>query len=84
MRGMNAIHDAISKTGGPSSVAKMLGVSVQAVCFWRDGKRTFPAALCPKFERETNGAVRCEELRPDFDWACLRQSASAQSHKEAA
>lgn len=50
----------------------MLNVTTQAVCFWRDGKRGLPADHCPAIERATNGAVRCEELRPDVDWAYLR------------
>jgi len=28
--------------------------------------------LCINIERETFGAVRCEDLRPDVDWAVLR------------
>jgi DNA-binding transcriptional regulator YdaS (Cro superfamily) len=33
-----------------------------------------PAAHCPSIERATKGAVRCEDLRPDVDWAVLRNS----------
>lgn len=29
-------------------------------------------ALAISIERESNGAVRCEDLRPDVDWAYLR------------
>ena len=50
-------------------MARLLGVTVQAVCFWRDGERKFPAEHCPVAERITHGAVRCEDLRPDIDWA---------------
>jgi DNA-binding transcriptional regulator YdaS (Cro superfamily) len=32
------------------------------------------AALCVNIERESVGFVRCEELRPDVDWAYLRKS----------
>lgn len=28
--------------------------------------------LCIAIERESAGAVRCEDLRPDVDWAYLR------------
>lgn len=31
-----------------------------------------PAEYCPDIERATRGEVRCEELRPDVDWAVLR------------
>jgi len=31
-------------------------------------------SLCINIERESCGAVTCEELRPDVDWAYLRGS----------
>lgn len=30
--------------------------------------------LCINIERETDGFVRCEDLRPDVDWGYLRTS----------
>lgn len=33
-------------------------------------------SLCINLERESARAVRCEELRPDVDWAYLRQPAT--------
>ena len=38
--------------------------------------------MLPAIERATNGAVRCEDLRPDVDWGVLR-STSAKATKEA-
>jgi DNA-binding transcriptional regulator YdaS (Cro superfamily) len=32
-------------------------------------------SLCINIDRESRGAVRCEDLRPDVDWAYLRGSA---------
>ena len=32
------------------------------------------AELCILLERESNRKVSCEDLRPDVDWAYLRQS----------
>lgn len=32
------------------------------------------AALCIAIERESGGAVRCEDLRPDVDWHFLRRT----------
>ena len=29
-------------------------------------------SLCIDIERESSGRVRCEDLRPDVDWAYLR------------
>lgn len=34
-------------------------------------------SLCINIERESSGAVTCEELRPDVDWAYLRGSGAA-------
>jgi DNA-binding transcriptional regulator YdaS (Cro superfamily) len=58
-------EDAIEKAGGPQAVAKLLGKSVQAVCFWRDGKRRFPVELIPLLEKASG--VRRWAFRPD-DW----------------
>lgn len=42
----------------------------QVVGNWRH--RGVPAEYCPAIERATRGTVRCEDLRPDIDWAVLR------------
>jgi len=36
---MKPIQEAISIAGSVTKLAKELGVTPQAVCFWRDGKR---------------------------------------------
>lgn len=36
------------------------------------GYRRAGESLCINIERESDGAVICEELRPDVDWAYLR------------
>ena len=64
---MSPIRHAIEKAGGPTKVAAELGVSAQAVCFWRDAKRSFPVEHCARMEALTSGAVRRWDLRPD-DW----------------
>lgn len=38
------------------------------------GNRRANAALAIALDRETDGAVPCEETRPDIDWAYLRNS----------
>ncbi len=64
---MDQLKIAIAQIGGPSKVALLLGVSAQAVCFWRDGKRKLPADHCAKIEAATGGLVTRKHLRPD-DW----------------
>lgn len=62
-------------------MARLLGISVQAVCNYRDG-REIDAAYCPTIERATRDlgdVVTCEQLRSDVDWAALRQHALAEA-----
>ncbi|MDW3712918.1 transcriptional regulator [Pseudomonas sp. 2023EL-01195] len=42
------------------------------------GHRQANPALAINIERESSAAVSCEEMRPDVDWAYLRQSGKAQ------
>lgn len=53
-------------------LADLIGVSPAAVNQWISGHRPIPAERCPAIERATNGAVRCEDLRPDVEWSVLR------------
>lgn len=40
--------------------------------------------LCIEIDRESAGAVTCEVLRPDVDWAYLRKSKAPATAKKAA
>lgn len=40
--------------------------------------------LCIRLERESSGAISCEALRPDVDWAFIRGSAAAQPEGQGA
>lgn len=39
------------------------------------GYRSCAESLAIAVERESSGQVRCEDLRPDVDWAFLRNTA---------
>lgn len=68
---MEALKHAIKVAGSQSALASALNLAPQVVSNW--GRRgNVPADYCPSIERVTNGAVRCEDLRPDVDWAYLR------------
>lgn len=69
---MNPIQSAIEISGSVKLLSHSLGVTPQAVCFWRDGERKIPADKCPLIERLTLGVVRCEVLRPDVEWGYIR------------
>lgn len=68
------IVKACDVVGGQASMSRMLKVSAPTVNQWVSGDRPIPAERCPDIERATNGAVTCEDLRPDLadQWAYLR------------
>jgi DNA-binding transcriptional regulator YdaS (Cro superfamily) len=53
-------------------MASRLGVTPSLIWQWISGHRPVSAEQAIAIERETAGAVTCEELRPDVDWAYLR------------
>jgi DNA-binding transcriptional regulator YdaS (Cro superfamily) len=65
---MNLI-DYLTKRGLAASLAKELGVSTVVISQWKTEKRKVPTVRCLEIEKATDGAVRCEDLRPDIDWA---------------
>jgi DNA-binding transcriptional regulator YdaS (Cro superfamily) len=73
-RNVSPIDRAAEIIGSQAALALVCGVSRGAVNQWKDEGRRVPAEYCPAIERATKGQVRCEELRPDIDWAYLRQS----------
>lgn len=79
---MNAISQAIQDAGGPAKVSRECGVSVQAVCFWRDGLRALPAEHCITLEKMNKGSIRCEQMLPEVDWAYMRASTSTPTNQE--
>lgn len=69
------LHTYLQTSGiKQTDLAKQVGVLGVLIHQWANGKRRVPAEHCPAIERATDGAVRCEELRPDVDWAFLRKT----------
>jgi DNA-binding transcriptional regulator YdaS (Cro superfamily) len=66
------LREYLSKAGAGAALAKKLDISPVLVSQWRTGKRRVPAHRCPEIELATDGSVRCEDLRPEIDWAVLR------------
>lgn len=58
--------------GSMQALAEKLGVTKGAVSQWKLDGRRVPAEHCPVIERLTGSEVRCEALRPDFDWKFIR------------
>lgn len=64
---MEAFNKALVIVGGPTEMARIIGVTTQAVCFWRDGKRILPVEHGAAIEAATKGVVSRKELYPN-DW----------------
>lgn len=63
---------AIRAAGGSTAMARTLELSGHQVVYqWQ--KTRVPAEYCPEIERLFK--VPCEELRPDVNWAVLREPA---------
>lgn len=69
---MDPIKKAAEAVGSQRDLARLLSVTPGAVSQWVGGN--VPVDRCIDIEKATAGAVRCEELRPDVDWAYLRQT----------
>lgn len=52
-----------------ASIVAKLGVTQQAITNWK--QRGIPAEKCPDIEAITG--IKCEQLRPDVNWAVLRK-----------
>ncbi len=58
---------------GLEAFAHRCGTSVGQLKQVAYGNRRASAGLAVCLDRETGGVIRCEALRPDIDWAYLRQ-----------
>lgn len=71
------VRRACAVVGSQTELARRIGVTVSMVSQWCTGVRPLPVDRCIDIERETAGAVRVEELRPDVDWQVIRGPAAA-------
>jgi DNA-binding transcriptional regulator YdaS (Cro superfamily) len=74
---MKALNKAIQISGSQSALARKMGIKQGYVGNWLRSGRV-PVERCIQIESVTGGAVRCEELRPDIDWAVLRNKPEGQ------
>lgn len=66
------LTEYLSVIGAVNRLAHDIGAHPVLVSQWKNGRRRVPAERCPAIEKATGGTVRCEDLRPDVDWAYLR------------
>lgn len=74
----------LKRRGAGKELAVAIGISPVVISQWKTCARPIPSEHCIEIERATEGAVRCEELRPDIDWGYLRASSAIEPSKEAA
>ena len=71
MENLRALLNSLS-TQDKKCFAERCGTSIGYLRKALSVKQNFGESLCINIERESSGAVTCEELRPDVDWAYLR------------
>lgn len=76
-----AVIMACEIIGNQAKLARLLKLKPPTVNQWVTGVRQVPAEQCPEIEKATDGAVTCEELRPDVDWAYLRGTTCQEDHR---
>jgi DNA-binding transcriptional regulator YdaS (Cro superfamily) len=64
---MDALDRAIEIAGGVGLLADLIKSRQSVVSNWR-ARKNVSAEGCAEIERATDGAVTCEELRPDLRW----------------
>lgn len=67
--------------GRATALGRALEVAPVLISQWANNTRPIPAERCPAIDKATGGAVTCEELRPDVDWAYLRGSGAAANNE---
>jgi DNA-binding transcriptional regulator YdaS (Cro superfamily) len=81
---VKALRRAVAICGTQEHFARLVGrgLTQSNVSMWlaRNGAS---AQHCPTIERVTGGQVKCEQLRPDVEWAVIskRQKTAAKRQK---
>jgi DNA-binding transcriptional regulator YdaS (Cro superfamily) len=70
---MTTFDKIIIHFGGKSALAKRFKLTPWAVSKWAN---RIPAERCPDIEYMSHGKFRCEDMRPDINWAVLRSDQS--------
>ncbi|NUE95415.1 helix-turn-helix domain-containing protein [Gilliamella sp. ESL0232] len=68
-----AIKKVVDFFGGSQvETSKKLNVSKSQVWQWLNNVNAIAIEKAIDIEDKTNGAVKCEELRPDVNWSVIR------------
>lgn len=63
---MKLLEYLSSVRGRVNELAEEINAPAALISQWKNGSRQVPAERCIDIERATDGAVTCEELRPDL------------------
>lgn len=74
-----ALEQAISVVGTQAQFARAIGASDSKVWNWLNRGDRVPAEFCPEIEKASG--ILCEQIRPDVDWAYLRNKARQRKKK---
>lgn len=64
------LEQAIKMLGSTSALARAIGITPWAVSKW--DRRKPPKERCLAIEQATKGIITAEQLRPDLNWAYIR------------
>jgi DNA-binding transcriptional regulator YdaS (Cro superfamily) len=67
-----SIEKAIEIIGGAEKLARKIEVSYQTVLNWKNGFSVPNSLNCAKIEKVTDGAVKREDILPDYPWEELK------------
>ncbi len=73
MAKLTPLQRAIELCHGQTALASGLGLRQSHISNWLTRGKV-SAEYCPAIERLTERKVTCEQLRPDVDWAYLREA----------
>jgi len=65
---MNLSDYIQAERGRSAALAAALKVPPESVSNWKSGARPIPLDRCVAIEKETQGEVTVEEMRPDVAW----------------
>ncbi len=82
METLRAFINAL-EPGAQAAFAVRCGTTVNYLRNAISSRKKLGESICINVERESLGSVRCEDLRPDVDWAYLRGSVAVDAEKTA-
>jgi DNA-binding transcriptional regulator YdaS (Cro superfamily) len=69
---LEKLKEAINVAGGVGALSSKSKISYQSIIDWRGGKKSPSHVSCKKIEKATEGAVKAEDILPDYPWEELK------------